>query len=45
MLVGFCWDRHESHGIDLAQLPNVKRWYETPMALPDVQRGFAVALS
>jgi GSH-dependent disulfide-bond oxidoreductase len=29
----------------LADFPNVKRWYETLMARPGVQRGFAVALS
>ncbi len=43
-IVGWAW-RHERHQIDLANFPNVKRWYETLMARPGVQRGFAVALS
>jgi GST-like protein len=42
-IVGWAW-RHERHQIDLANFPNVKRWYETLMARPGVQRGFAVAL-
>jgi len=29
----------------LADFPNVKRWYETMMARPGVQRGFAAPLS
>jgi GSH-dependent disulfide-bond oxidoreductase len=29
----------------LADFPNVKRWYETMMARPGVQRGFEVPLS
>jgi len=43
-ILGWAW-RHERHQIDLAEFPNVKRWYETMMARPAVQRGFAVALS
>jgi GST-like protein len=43
-IVGWAW-RHERHLIDLAEFPNVKRWYETIMARPAVQRGFEVALS
>ena len=43
-ILGWAW-RHERHQVDLADFPNVKRWYETMMARPGVQRGFAVALS
>jgi GST-like protein len=43
-ILGWAW-RHERHQVDLADFPNVKRWYEQLMARPGVQRGFAVALS
>ena len=43
-ILGWAW-RHERHQVDLADYPNVKRWYEAMMARPGVQRGFAVALS
>jgi GST-like protein len=43
-ILGWAW-RHERHQVDLADFPNVKRWYETMMARPAVARGFAVALS
>lgn len=43
-ILGWAW-RHERHQVDLAEFPNVKRWYETMMARPAVARGFAVALS
>ena len=43
-ILGWTW-RHERHRVDLADFPNVKRWYEAMMARPGVQRGFAVALS
>jgi len=43
-ILGWAW-RHERHLIDLAEFPHVKRWYETMMARPATQRGFAVALS
>ena len=43
-ILGWAW-RHERHQVDLADYPNVRRWYETMMARPGVQRGFAVALS
>jgi GST-like protein len=40
------WARRlERHQIELAHFPNVRRWYQTLMARPSVQRGFAVALS
>ena len=42
-LLGWVW-RHPRHRVDLADFPQVKRWYETLMARPGVQRGFAVPL-
>ena len=42
-ILGWVW-RHPRHQVDLDDFPNVKRWYETIMARPAVQRGFAVAL-
>ena len=43
-ILGWAW-RHERHQVDLADFPNVMRWYDAMMARPGVQRGFAVALS
>ena len=43
-ILGWAW-RHERHQVDLADFPNVRRWYDVLMARPGVQRGFAVALS
>lgn len=43
-ILGWAW-RHERHRVDLADFPNVQRWYEAMMARPGVQRGFAVPLS
>ncbi|MGF1608150.1 MAG: glutathione S-transferase N-terminal domain-containing protein [Kiloniellales bacterium] len=34
--------RHEWQGIELAEFPNVKRWYGTIAARPAVERGMAV---
>ena len=34
--------RHEWHGIDLANYPNVKRWYDIVNARPAVTKGMAV---
>jgi GST-like protein len=42
-VLGWAW-RHERHKVDLANFPNVKRWYEAMMARPGVQRGFSVSL-
>jgi GST-like protein len=42
-IFGWAW-RHERHQVDLAQFPNVQRWFETMMARPGVQRGLAVDL-
>ena len=42
-ILGWAW-RHERHKVDLAEYPNVKRWYETLFARPGVQRGFDVKL-
>ncbi len=43
-IIGWVW-RHERHKVDLAEFPNVKRWYEAMMARPRTRRGFEVALS
>ena len=43
-ILGWAW-RHPRHKVDLADFPNVKRWYEAMMARPAVRRGFAVKLS
>jgi GST-like protein len=43
-ILGWAW-RHERHKVDLAEYPNVKRWYETMMARPGTKRGYEVALS
>ena len=42
-ILGWAW-RHPRHKVDLADFPNVKRWYEALMVRPGVARGFAVAL-
>jgi GST-like protein len=43
-ILGWAW-RHERHKVDLAEFPNVKRWYDTMMSRPGVKRGFEVKLS
>ncbi len=42
-IVGWAW-RHERHKVDLAEFPNVKRWYEALMARPATKRGFDAKL-
>ena len=42
-ILGWVW-RHPRHQVDLAQFPHVQRWYQSLMARPAVQKGFAVAL-
>jgi GST-like protein len=42
-IVGWAW-RHPRHKVDLADFPNVQRWYQAMMARPCVARGFAVAM-
>jgi GST-like protein len=42
-ILGWVW-RHARHQVDLADFPNVQRWYLALMARPGVVRGFAVAL-
>lgn len=42
-ILGWAW-RHQRHQVELSDFPHVKRWYETMMARPAVQRGFSVAL-
>ena len=42
-ILGWAW-RHAKHQVDLADFPNVQRWYQALMARPAVMRGFAVAL-
>ena len=41
--VGWAW-RHQRHQVDLADFPNVKRWYDAMMTRPGTKRGFEVAL-
>jgi len=42
-ILGWAW-RHPRHKVDLAEFPNVQRWYQALMARPGVMRGFAVPL-
>ena len=42
-ILGWAW-RHPRHNVDLADYPNVRRWYETMMARAGVRRGFAAKL-
>ncbi len=42
-VLGWVW-RHPRHQVDLADFPNVQRWYQALLARPGVARGFAVPL-
>jgi len=42
-IVGWVW-RHARHQVELADYPQVQRWYVAMMARPAVARGFAVPL-
>jgi GSH-dependent disulfide-bond oxidoreductase len=42
-IVGWAW-RHRRHQVDLADFPNVRRWYDAMMARSRVKRGFEVPL-
>jgi GST-like protein len=42
-IYGWTW-RHERHGVDLADFPAVRRWYESLSQRPGVMRGMAVKL-
>ncbi len=43
-IIGWAW-RHEKHLVDLADFPNVKRWYQAMMDRPAVERGFVGPLN
>ena len=42
-ILGWVW-RHPRHRVDLADFPQVQRWYQSMLARPGVARGFAVPL-
>jgi GST-like protein len=42
-ILGWVW-RHQRHQVDLSDFPHVKRWFDSLMARPAVERGFDVAL-
>jgi GSH-dependent disulfide-bond oxidoreductase len=42
-IIGWVW-RHARHRVELAEFPQVQRWYQALMARPGVARGFAVPL-
>ena len=43
-ILGWAW-RHERHKVDLAEYPNVRRWYDQLMARPGVRRGFEAGMN
>jgi len=42
-ILGWVW-RHQRHQVDLSDFPHVKRWFDSLMARPAVERGFDIAL-
>ena len=42
-MLGWVW-RHARHQVDLADYPQVQRWYQALMSRPGVARGFSVPL-
>jgi GST-like protein len=42
-ILGWAW-RHPRHKVELADFPNVKRWYEQLMARPATKRGMEAKL-
>ncbi len=42
-ILGWAW-RHPRHKVDLADFPNVKRWYDALMARPATKRGMEAKL-
>jgi GST-like protein len=43
-ILGWAW-RHARHKVDLADFPNVERWYNQMTARPGVARGLSVKLT
>jgi GST-like protein len=43
-ILGWAW-RHPRHKVDLADFPNVKRWYDMMMQRPAIARGMSVKLT
>jgi GST-like protein len=43
-ILGWAW-RHERHQVDLAEFPNVARWYAAMMARPATAKGFDIKLT
>jgi GST-like protein len=42
-ILGWVW-RHQRHQVYLSDFPHVKRWFDSLMARPAVERGFDIAL-
>jgi GST-like protein len=43
-ILGWTW-RHPRHKVDLADFPNVQRWYNAMMQRPGVARGMSIKLT
>ena len=43
-IIGWVW-RHPRHRVDLAEYPNVKRWYERMNERPGTKRGLEISFS